>query len=132
MLKQVHSHSHMKTKRVDLTNPELYVNRELSLLEFNRRVLEQAKDNTLPLLERLFFLCIFGRNLDEFFEIRVSGLKERLALGLLQPGPDGLSPAVVLSAISETVHSMVTEQYEILNKESAAGSGKRRDSISCA
>ena len=117
MLKQVHSHSHMKTKRVDLTNPELYVNRELSLLEFNRRVLEQAKDNTLPLLERLFFLCIFGRNLDEFFEIRVSGLKERLALGLLQPGPDGLSPAVVLSAISETVHSMVTEQYEILNKD---------------
>ena len=59
----------MKTRTVDLASPEFYVNRELSLLEFNQRVLEQAKDTTLPLLERLFFLCIFSRNLDEFFEI---------------------------------------------------------------
>ena len=65
----------MKTRTVDLASPEFYVNRELSLLEFIRRVLEQAKDATLPLLERLFFLCIFSRNLDEFLEIRVSGLR---------------------------------------------------------
>ena len=106
----------MKTRTVDLGSPEFYVNRELSLLEFNRRVLEQAKDTTLPLLERLFFLCIFSRNLDEFFEIRVSGLKERLALGLLQPGPDGMPPPAILAALSETAHRLVDEQYEILNR----------------
>ena len=111
----------MKTKKVDLTAPALYVNRELSLLEFNRRVLEQAKDETLPLLERLFFLCIFSRNLDEFFEIRVSGLKERLAHGLLQPGPDGLAPAAVLTAVSETAHRLVDDQYEILNRDLLPG-----------
>ena len=111
----------MKTKKVDLTAPALYVNRELSLLEFNRRVLEQAKDETLPLLERLFFLCIFGRNLDEFFEIRVSGLKKRLAHGLLQPGSDGLAPAAVLTAVSETAHRLVDDQYEILNRDLLPG-----------
>ena len=69
----------------------------------------------------MFFLCIFSRNLDEFFEIRVSGLKKRLAHGLLQPGPDGLAPAAVLSAVSETAHRLVDDQYEILNRDLLPG-----------
>ncbi len=107
----------MKADCLDLAGADLYVNRELSLLEFNRRVLEQAKDKTVPLLERLFYLCISTRNLDEFFEIRVSGLKEKLALGLVQPGPDGLSPGAALSAIGEVAHALVAEQYRVLNRE---------------
>jgi polyphosphate kinase len=66
---------------VDLTRPELYINRELSLIEFNRRVLAQAKDERIPLLERLRFLCIASANLDEFFEIRVAGLGQQAAYG---------------------------------------------------
>ena len=74
----------------DLRSAEHYINRELSLLEFNERVLAQALDK-VPLLERLKFLCISSNNLDEFFEIRVAGLKQRLELGSDQPGADGLS-----------------------------------------
>ena len=73
---------------VDLKDPALYINRELSLLEFNRRVIEQAKDETLPLLERLRFLCIASTNLDEFFEIRVAGLKQQIKYASMQTGPD--------------------------------------------
>ncbi|MBL6715610.1 MAG: polyphosphate kinase 1 [Pseudomonadales bacterium] len=93
----------------------LFFNRELSLLEFNRRVLEQAKDDSVPLLERLFFLCIAASNLDEFFEIRVAGLKQQLAYGATQRGPDNLSPSEQLQRISERVHSLVDEQYQVLN-----------------
>ena len=67
---------------VNLGNPDLYINRELSLLEFNRRVLAQATDVGIPLLERLRFLCIASSNLDEFFEIRVAGLKQQLEFGV--------------------------------------------------
>jgi polyphosphate kinase len=99
----------------DLGQPELYINRELSLLEFNRRVLELAKDESIPLLERLKFLCICSTNLDEFFEIRVAGLKQQVAYGSVQRGPDNLTPAEQLRRISETAHGLVKEQYEVLN-----------------
>lgn len=100
---------------VDLKNPELYINRELSLLEFNRRVIEQAKDESLPLLERLRFLCIASTNLDEFFEIRVAGLKQQVKYGSVQTGSDNLSAAEVLMRISKTAHQIVEEQYRVWN-----------------
>jgi polyphosphate kinase len=100
---------------VDLRAPTLYINRELSFLEFNQRVLEQAKDRRIPLLERVKFLCISCANLDEFFEIRVAGLKELLEAGALQGGPDGLSVVETLSAIRERAVRLVEEQYQLLN-----------------
>lgn len=99
----------------NLASPDLFINRELSLLEFNRRVLEQAKSTDVPLLERLRFLCISGSNLDEFFEIRVSGLKQQEALGATQRGPDNLSPAEQLQRIATLAHELVDEQYRVLN-----------------
>ena len=99
----------------NLASPDLFINRELSLLEFNRRVLEQAKSTDVPLLERLRFLCISGSNLDEFFEIRVSGLKQQEALGATQRGPDNLSPTEQLQRIATLAHELVDEQYRVLN-----------------
>jgi len=104
------------TEAPDLKSPELYQNRELSLLEFNQRVLEQAKDDRLPLLERVRFLAISSSNLDEFFEIRVAGLKQRLELGASRPGPDGLTPQQQLSRIAERARALVAEQYRVLNE----------------
>jgi len=74
--------------QVDLSNPDLYINRETSLIEFNKRVLEHARDDKNPLLERLRYLCISSGNLDEFFEIRVAGLKQQKSLGVASIGPD--------------------------------------------
>ncbi|QKT02942.1 polyphosphate kinase 1 [Ectothiorhodospiraceae bacterium 2226] len=101
---------------VNLKQPELYINRELSALEFNRRVLEQAKDEATPLLERLRFLCISSTNLDEFFEVRVAGLKQQAELGAVQAGPDNLTPPQALKRISEHAHGLVDEQYRVLNE----------------
>ncbi|HMK85999.1 MAG TPA: polyphosphate kinase 1 [Steroidobacteraceae bacterium] len=100
---------------IDLQTHELYINRELSFLEFNERVLEQAKDNRIPLLERVKFLCIACSNLDEFFEIRVAGLKELQEAGALQVGADGLSIPEQLKAIRARTMRLVDEQYELLN-----------------
>ncbi|RFA25381.1 polyphosphate kinase 1 [Alkalilimnicola ehrlichii] len=100
---------------IDLRQPDLYTNRQLSLLEFNRRVLAQAEDNRLPLLERLKMLCISSTNLDEFFEIRVAGLKQAMAMGSVQAGPDNHSAQEVLTAISQRAHQLVEDQYRILN-----------------
>jgi len=100
----------------DLTAPEYYLNRELSALAFNRRVLEQAKDDTLPLLERVRFLAISSSNLDEFFEIRVAGLKQRVELGASKPGPDGLTPQQQLDRIAREARQLVAEQYRVLNE----------------
>ncbi len=99
----------------DLHDPALYINRELSLLEFNHRVLEQAKDTTNPLLERLRFLCISSTNLDEFFEIRVAGLMQKAEVGAIQGGADQMQPTEVLAAIGERAHELVDEQYRVLN-----------------
>ena len=99
----------------DLHNPELYTNRQISLLEFNRRVLAQAEDTRTPLLERLKFLCIASSNLDEFFEIRVAGLRQAQAMGVSQSGPDGRTPQEVLRDISQRAHGLVDTQYQLLN-----------------
>src|SRR5271170_2978061 len=99
----------------DLQTPQLYLNRELSFLEFNQRVLEQARDKRIPLLERVKFLCISCANLDEFFEVRVASLKELLEAGAVQGGPDGLPVPDQLKAIRTRTVRLVDEQYELLN-----------------
>ena len=101
----------------DLSPPELLFNRELSLLTFTRRVLELARDPSIPLLERLRFLCISCTNLDEFFEVRVASVRQRLYHGANQPGPDGLTPAATLETIRAAVVEMVEEQYRVMNEE---------------
>ena len=93
-----------------------YINRDLSLLEFNERVLAQVSDPSVPLLERLRFLCISSTNLDEFFEIRVAALKQRLELGAPAPGPDKLTPRQLMDAIRERSLSLVQQQYRLLNE----------------
>jgi polyphosphate kinase len=97
--------------------PDAFVNRELSWLEFNRRVLEEAQDPSVPLLERVKFLAIFSSNLDEFFMVRIAELKRRLRAGDLAPGPDGLSPAETLAAVSEKVHRLVAAQHRCFLEE---------------
>ncbi|UCE89155.1 MAG: polyphosphate kinase 1 [Pseudomonadota bacterium] len=101
---------------IDLKQPEFYIGRELSLVEFNRRVLAQAMDESNPLLERLRFLCITSTNLDELFEIRVSGLKQKAAHGSKQRGPDNMTPQEMLREISTRCHELVDEQYRVLNE----------------
>ncbi|MDA3921008.1 MAG: polyphosphate kinase 1 [Salinisphaera sp.] len=101
----------------DLHAPELYINRELSLLEFNDRVLEQARDSRLPLLERLKFLCISSTNLDEFFEVRVAGMKQKADLVNATTEADNRTPSEVLKAISQRAHTLVDKQYQTLNDE---------------
>src|SRR5262245_14492402 len=100
-----------------LSDPGLILNRELSRLEFNRRVLAQARAHGLPLLERLRFLTICSTNLDEFFEIRVAGLKEQVTYGVQQFQADGLTPQETLKRISVVAHELVAEQYRVLEEE---------------
>src|SRR5688572_33266586 len=99
-----------------LSIPAQFLNRELGFLAFNRRVLAQAADDTVPLLERLRFITIVSSNLDEFFEIRVAGLKEQIKLGLPEPGPDGRGPAEVFAEVSREAHTLVADQYRLLNE----------------
>ena len=101
----------------DLKASQHYINRELSFLEFNQRVLDQAFDTRVPLLERLKFLCISCSNLDEFFEIRVSGLKQLQELGGGQLAADGMSIPEQLTAIHERATRMVEDQYRCLNEQ---------------
>jgi len=101
---------------IDLTNPDYYINRELSLLQFNRRVLDLAQDESVPLLERLKYLCISSSNLDEFFEVRVAGVKQQLQLGISTTGADGLLPHEQFDQIQSVAHDLVHDQYMVLNK----------------
>lgn len=101
---------------VDLKQPDLYINREMSLLEFNVRVLEQAKNESVPLLERLRYLCISSTNLDEFFEVRVAGEIQKNELGSTQAGADNMSPQEVLKAVRIRACELVSEQYRVLNE----------------
>lgn len=94
--------------------PRPFVNRELSFLEFNQLVLDEAADPAVPLLERLKFVSIVSANLDEFFMIRVAGLKQQLGSGVREAGPDGLGPAEVLAAINERVARQVHDQERVL------------------
>jgi len=107
--------SNDKTTNLSLDNPAYYINRELSHLSFNQRVLAQALDETHPLLERLKFLLIFSSNLDEFFEIRVAGLMQSILFERETRGLDGAHPKETLSEISRICRETVTHQYEILN-----------------
>ncbi|MCW8935954.1 MAG: polyphosphate kinase 1 [Gammaproteobacteria bacterium] len=104
-----------KTASIDFKKPEYYLNRQMSLIEFNWRVLQQARDESIPLLERLRFLCIFSTNLDEFFEIRVAGMQQKVELGAQHNEPDNISPKQVLKSISQRAHELVDEQYQLLN-----------------
>ncbi|MEO6186256.1 MAG: RNA degradosome polyphosphate kinase, partial [Steroidobacteraceae bacterium] len=96
---------------------DLFINRELSLLEFNQRVLALAMDASLPLLERLRFLCISSSNLDEFFEIRVAGLKQLEELGTPFSGPDRTPVDVQLAAIQRRAAQLIAAQYTCLNEQ---------------
>src|SRR5450432_1792047 len=97
--------------------PENFINRELSWLEFNRRVLEEAQDATQPLIERVKFLSIFSSNLDEFFEIRVAGIKQQIESETSDVGPDGLSPTETFNGIQRVAHELVATEYALWNDE---------------
>ena len=97
--------------------PEYFLNREMGLLAFNRRVLWQAKNPRTPLLERLRFLCIVSSNLDEFFEVREAGIKEQIKLGSVAITTDGKTAREVYRLVSDETHSIVKEQYALLNEE---------------
>src|SRR5688572_14838140 len=107
----------MSTESIDLSSPSLYVNRELSLLEFQRRVLEEAQDEHNPLLERLKFLAIFGSNMDEFFMVRVSGIRRQVEAHIMEVSPDGSTPPDLLAATRKVAHEMYGDALRCFNKK---------------
>ena len=102
---------------VDLASPTLYINREISLLEFQRRVLEEALDEGNPLLERVKFLAIFGSNMDEFFMVRVSGIRKQVEAHIMEVFPDGLTPPEVLAATRKLSLELYRSALQCLNKK---------------
>src|SRR5260221_3490661 len=106
-----------RPQEVRFSDPENFINRELSWLEFNRRVLEEAQDPTQPLIERVKFLCIFSSNLDEVCELRVAGIKQQIESETSDVGPDGLSPTETFNQIQRLAHELVAIEYELFNKE---------------
>ncbi len=107
----------MMPEKIDLTSPNLYINRELSLLEFQRRVLEEAWDENNPLLERLKFLAIFGSNMDEFFMVRVSGIRKQVEANIMEVSLDGLTPRDELAAIRKLSHELLHEAQQYFQKK---------------
>ena len=101
---------------IELDRSDLYLNRDMSILQFNRRVFEMAADTSIPLLERLKFLCISSTNMDEFFEVRVAVQKHRLAMGSLSTAADGLTAGEILSQVRGRVDALVADQYQLLNE----------------
>ena len=101
--------------------PELYLNREIGQLAFNRRVLVQAENPATPLLERLRYLCIVSSNLDEFFEIRVSGLHAEIEAGTPAMGPDRMDAQQVFKQVAQEAHELIAAQYHLLNQEILPG-----------
>src|SRR5438105_1518592 len=99
------------------SDPKNFINRELSWLEFNRRVLEEAQDPTQPFIERVKFLSIFSSNLDEFFEIRVAGIKQQIESETSHLSPDGLSPTDTFNSIQRIARELVAAQYSLWNEE---------------
>ena len=100
----------------DVSNPDYFINREISQLKFNERVLEQAKDINTPLLERVKFLCISCTNLDEFFEIRVGGVKQHIEYSTGYTTADKIPPKQLLDEIHQSATKLVTEQYRVFNE----------------
>src|SRR6266516_3882911 len=107
----------VQTAQERFGDPKNFINRELSWLEFNRRVLEEAQDPTQPLIERVKFLCIFSSNLDEFFEIRLAGIKQQIESETSDVAADGLSPTETFNQIQRLAHELVATEYELWNKE---------------
>jgi polyphosphate kinase len=105
------------TEPVDLTSPALYINRELSLLEFQRRVLEEASDESKPLLERIKFLAIFGSNMDEFFMVRVSGIRKMVEAHIMEISPDGMTPPDQLAAIRKLSQELLNEAHRYYQRK---------------
>src|SRR5215831_18890252 len=103
--------SMQKDDSSSISNPALYVNRELSWLEFNQRVLEEAQDPSNPLLERVKFLCIVSSNLDEFFEVRVAGIKQQIESDIVERSLDGLTASEAFREIVKRIRRMVVDQY---------------------
>ncbi|MCD6322926.1 MAG: RNA degradosome polyphosphate kinase [Clostridiales bacterium] len=101
---------------MDFTKPSYYTNRELSWLDFNSRVLGEALDESVPLLERTKFISIVSSNLDEFFMVRIAGLKEQILAGFTRPDPSGLTPKQQLKSASIKIHELVSAQYRCFNK----------------
>src|SRR5262245_46307949 len=106
---------------VALDEPSLYINRELSWLEFNQRVLDEACDSSVPLLERVKFVAISASNLDEFFMVRVAGVKQQLAGGVVELPADGLTPAEQLTRVSQRAQRMVADQYKLFREQLRPG-----------
>ena len=111
---------------MDFSDRALFINRELSWLEFNQRVLDQAFDASNPILERLKFLCIVSSNLDEFFEVRVAGLKQQRQTHSSEVGPDGLSAGEILALVSERTRKMVDDQYRCWREQIMPGLEEQR------
>src|ERR1700734_693075 len=104
-------------KNNEVAHPQYIFNRHHSWMQFNQRVLEEARDEKNPLLERVKFLAITASNLDEFVEVRVAGILQQVEHGNIEPGPDGRAPAEVLKELAEKIHSFVKAQYDCWREE---------------